>query len=132
MFLKHFKNYPRSFLFSLCLHIIFIQCFPQNSFAIIITQWTVGWFATKWTQIHYKITWKKVFGNINYYLPPDRPISEGPKSRRGTQIRIWENFYGCANVHRCVKKCPVRDNHEYGTFIMKNDENNSIYVPKSL
>lgn len=91
-----------------------------------------GWFATKWTQIHYKIIWKKVFGNINYYLPPDRPISEGPKSRRGTQIRIWENFYGCANVHRCVKKCPVRDNHEYGTFIMKNYENNSIYVPKSL
>ena len=91
-----------------------------------------GWFATKWTQIHYKIIWKKVFGNINYYLPPDRPISEGPKSRRGTQIRIWENFYGCANVHRCVKKCPVRDNHEYGTFIMKNDESNSIYVPKSL
>ena len=58
----------------------------------------------------YKFFKKKVFQNINYYLLLPRAISEAPKSKKDEHIRIWEKSYGRAIVHRCVKKCPVRDN----------------------
>ena len=75
---------------------------------------------------------KNVFQNINYYLLIPRAISEAPKSKKDERIRIWGKSYGRANVHRCVKKCPVRDNQLFSHFTMKNDGNNLLYVLLSL
>ena len=43
------------------------------------------------------------------FFPIARHISQAPKFKKDEHMGIQKKSYGHGKVHRCLKKCPIRD-----------------------